>query len=86
MSTKTEVEDIQPLLGDGTHVRNRKPVKADDDTTWLTAPYADWNPNLPYGGKVYLAKRKKPDTLFVRVVEVCTVGVGICYYSTIGSQ
>jgi hypothetical protein len=30
----------------------------------------DWDPNLPYGGKVYLARKKKPDPLYVTVIEV----------------
>ena len=31
---------------------------------------SDWDPNLPYGGKVYLARKKKPDPLWVRITEV----------------
>ena len=30
----------------------------------------EWNPDLPYGGKVYLARKMKPDSLRVRVIEV----------------
>ncbi|XP_041375533.1 secretory immunoglobulin A-binding protein EsiB-like [Gigantopelta aegis] len=29
----------------------------------------EWNPNLPYGGKVYLARKKKSDPMYVRVLE-----------------
>ncbi|KAL5022433.1 hypothetical protein ScPMuIL_001588 [Solemya velum] len=29
----------------------------------------EWDPNLPYGGKVYLARRKKPDPWHVRILE-----------------
>ena len=28
------------------------------------------DPSLPFGGKVYLARRKKPDSIFVRTMEV----------------
>lgn len=30
----------------------------------------DWDQDLPYGGKVYLARRKKPDPIWVKIVEV----------------
>ena len=30
----------------------------------------DEDPSLPFGGKVYLARRKKPDTWFVTIMEV----------------
>ena len=29
---------------------------------------------LPYSGKVYMARKKKPDPLYVRVLEVCVSG------------
>jgi len=29
-----------------------------------------WDPDLPYGGKVYLARKKLPQTLFVTILEV----------------
>jgi hypothetical protein len=32
----------------------------------------DWDPDLPYGGKVYLARKKKPDPTYVKVIEVST--------------
>ncbi|XP_033104603.1 uncharacterized protein LOC117107144 [Anneissia japonica] len=31
------------------------------------------DPDLPYGGKVYLARKKKPDTLLVRFIEASVV-------------
>lgn len=40
---------------------------------------ADWDPNLPYGGKVYLARKKKPDPLHVRVIEVRCLVIFILY-------
>lgn len=30
----------------------------------------DYDPNLPYGPKVYVARRKKPDPWWVTVIEV----------------
>jgi len=31
---------------------------------------SDWDSNLPYGGKVYLARRKKPDPWWITTLEV----------------
>ena len=31
---------------------------------------SDWDPNQPYGGKVYLARRKKPDPWWITTLEV----------------
>lgn len=31
---------------------------------------SDYDPNLPYGPKVYLARRKKPDPWWVTTIEV----------------
>ncbi|VDH93957.1 uncharacterized protein LOC143080534 [Mytilus galloprovincialis] len=33
----------------------------------------EWDPSLPYGGKVYLARKKKPDPLYVRIIEAMVV-------------
>jgi len=35
---------------------------------------SDWDPNLPYGGKVYLARRKKPDPWWITILEVSQFG------------
>ncbi|KAK3085399.1 hypothetical protein FSP39_002740 [Pinctada imbricata] len=44
----------------------------------------DYDPNLPYGGKVFLARRKKPDPLYVRVIEalvlICTLSFALYAY------
>ena len=34
---------------------------------------ADYDPNLPYGPKVYVARRKKPDPWWVTTIEVRAV-------------
>ncbi|XP_046334957.1 uncharacterized protein HI_1625-like [Haliotis cracherodii] len=33
----------------------------------------EWNSDLPYGGKVYLARKKKADPTYVRVLEVLLI-------------
>ena len=35
---------------------------------WQPGP--DWDPNLPYGGKVNLARRKKADPWYITAIEV----------------
>ena len=37
----------------------------------------EWSESLPYGGKVYLARKKKPDPMYVRVFEVRNLRVSI---------
>ncbi|XP_014680682.1 PREDICTED: secretory immunoglobulin A-binding protein EsiB-like [Priapulus caudatus] len=43
----------------------------------------DWDPDLPYGGRVYLARRKKPDALWIQVLQVAVIlsVVLMSYYS-----
>ncbi|XP_067932496.1 uncharacterized protein [Watersipora subatra] len=36
---------------------------------WQPGPNDEWNPDLPYGGKVYLARKKKAQTWFMTIVE-----------------
>ncbi|XP_070574886.1 secretory immunoglobulin A-binding protein EsiB-like [Ptychodera flava] len=59
---------------DPSEVRRRTPPHRPDTEEY--APLIDdddgdeeYDPNLPYGGKVYLARKKKPDTLTVRILE-----------------
>ncbi|XP_002739023.1 uncharacterized protein LOC100378684 [Saccoglossus kowalevskii] len=33
----------------------------------------EYDAKLPYGGKVYLARKKKPDTLLVKILEACLI-------------
>lgn len=33
----------------------------------------DWDPSLPYGGKVYLARRKKPDSWLCILIQVTCI-------------
>ena len=41
------------------------------ETTYSPGQHpTDYDPDLPYGGKVYLARKKKPDPLWVTVLEV----------------
>ena len=64
-------EDRAPLLAEEGGVRQRStPTEVRTGKRWQPAPGSDWNPDLPYGGKVYLARRKKPDPLWVKITEV----------------
>ncbi len=44
----------------GTELRHRYEPEQDPE----------WNSELPYGGKVYLARKKKADPLYMKVLEV----------------
>lgn len=73
-------DDRTPLLAEEGVVRQRsaniKPRRSRDEgegKKWTHEDDPDWNPNLPYGGKVYLARRKKPDPSYVRAIEVCNM-------------
>jgi hypothetical protein len=39
---------------------------------WVPENDPEWDDSLPYGGKVFLARKKKRDPLHVRVLEVWT--------------
>jgi len=74
-------DDKTPLLAEEGGVRHRSSKKDDDNKEQETLKYKDWDPNLPYGGKVYLARRKKPEPLWIRVTEVRIMeclNFGIC--------
>ncbi|KAK2192254.1 hypothetical protein NP493_36g06019 [Ridgeia piscesae] len=66
-------DDKTPLLAEEGGVRHRSSKKDDDNKEQETLKYKDWDPNLPYGGKVYLARRKKPEPLWIRVTEAVVV-------------
>ena len=76
--------DRTPLLAEEGGIRQRAgTTKETKETKEEDAPYTpprgdDWDDSLPYGGKVYLARRKKPDPLYVRVIEVC-FQAAVCY-------
>ncbi|KAF6039234.1 hypothetical protein EB796_002429 [Bugula neritina] len=40
---------------------------------WQPGPRDEWNPDLPYGGKVYLARKKKAPGWVMRIFEVLFV-------------
>ena len=66
-------DDRTPLLAEEGGVRHRdKPVKSGASNTkrWSPSQDPDWDDSLPYGGKVYLARKKKPDSIYVRIIEV----------------
>ena len=68
------VDDRAPLLAEEGGVRQRGASKPDpkskEKKRWTPPMASDWDPNLPYGGKVFLARKKKPDPVYVTVVEV----------------
>ncbi|KAK6185549.1 hypothetical protein SNE40_007757 [Patella caerulea] len=37
---------------------------------WTPELDPEWDPNLPYGGKVYLARKKKADPFHVKSIEI----------------
>ena len=42
-----------------------------DGDRWQPGPSDEWDPNIPYGGKVYLARKKKPQGWLMTIFEVC---------------
>lgn len=40
---------------------------------------SDWDSDLPYGGKVYLARKKKPDPTYVKVIEASCISIYLLY-------
>lgn len=65
----TASEDSTPLLAEQGEVRQRNQGDRKKER-WEPPPDSDWNPDLPYGGKVYMPRKKKDDPTWVRVVEV----------------
>ena len=61
-------EDQSLLAEEGGVIRQRSAPTRKTKGRWQ--PGSDWNPDLPYGGKVYLARRKKDDPLWVKIAEV----------------
>ena len=53
--------DTEPLL----RQRNAQPQER-----WVPPTGSEWDSSVPYGGKVYLARKKKDDPLWVKIVEV----------------
>lgn len=54
-------------------------ISTESDTSGLRQRYvpesdSDWNNELPYGGKVFLARKKRPDPVHVRAIE----GFALC--------
>ncbi|ESN94876.1 hypothetical protein HELRODRAFT_179976 [Helobdella robusta] len=66
----------------------KRPQKGDDKVERATANWSpqktdDWDPDLPYGGKIYLARKKKPDSWTIIIAEITLViaALGLAYYS-----
>ena len=67
-------EDCTPLLAEEGGVRNREKQSVGGSLSaskrWSPSQDPDWDESLPYGGKVYLARKKKADPLYIRIAEV----------------
>ncbi|KAJ8042388.1 ERAD-associated E3 ubiquitin-protein ligase component HRD3A [Holothuria leucospilota] len=65
--------NLDPLLDD----------EEEEKTAWTDESGPEEDPSLPFQGKVYLARRKKPDTPLTKFLEVCAVigVVAFIYYS-----
>ena len=66
-------EEKSPLLAEEGGVRSRRKAEKkveQEEEKWEASKDPTWNPDLPYGGRVYLAKKGKPDPWWVTTLEV----------------
>jgi len=69
MADDIATDSRTPLLAESNTVRQRSGKNKGGNKEDVRRG-SDWDPNLPYGGKVYLARRKKPDPWWITAVEV----------------
>jgi len=69
MAADIATDSRTPLLAESNSVRQRSGKNRDENKPNVRRS-SDWDPNLPYGGKVYLARRKKPDPWWITTLEV----------------
>jgi len=69
MASDIATDSRSPLLAESNSVRQRAGKNKDQHKPDARRS-SDWDPNLPYGGKVYLARRKKPDPWWITTLEV----------------
>ena len=50
------------------------PAKPKKKPLWKPTPGDNWDPDLPYGGKVYLARKLKDDPTWIKMGEVHKTG------------
>lgn len=62
----TVIDLMAEKKGDEVRKRNK------ETPSWAPGG-ADYDPNLPYGPKVYVARRKKPDPWWVTAIEVTMI-------------
>jgi len=67
MAADIASDSRSPLLAESNTVRQRPGRRKDEADV---KHRSDWDPDLPYGGKVYLARRKKPDPWWITTLEV----------------
>ena len=65
-----EPDDVTPLLAEEGGVRQRTTTASEGKKKTEEPKQKEWDSNLPYGGKVYLARKKKPDPWWVTTLEV----------------
>ncbi|PAA67981.1 hypothetical protein BOX15_Mlig026715g2 [Macrostomum lignano] len=66
------------MSASGSQLRQRSNLSS--EPAYQPAPDDDWDPSMPYGGKVFLARRKKPDPWWVTAIEI-TVLVGTACFA-----
>ena len=79
VGAEARVPLIQDPESGGLRSRRRKNLPR-----WEPNP-EDWDPDIPYGGKVYLARKKKPDGLFcialqIGLILLCAALLYVAYY------
>ena len=67
-----DVEE-EPLLPLARHRKNKIPTKHAAANEDLKKNGEDIDTELPYGGKVYLKRQKKPDHYYVIILEVIMI-------------
>jgi len=68
-----QLSDRMPLMNDAATeegARQRPRRHLNEEGRYEPPAGSDWNPDLPYGGKVYLARKKMADPWWVLIIEV----------------
>lgn len=75
---RNAAEDTAPLLAEEGVLPPAKLTNLKKNR-WRQGVGDEWDPNLPYGGKVYLARQLKEDPLWIKIGEVYTEIFDCCY-------
>ena len=68
MADEVVIDSKTPLISESNNTVRQRAGKNKGNNEDVRRP--SWDPNLPYGGKVYLARRKKPDPWWITALEV----------------